>query len=486
MKKYIIIIIATLVLKNLSFANVKDFNFLVKHLKENYLGYQVKTKGGEALKLKKLEVKLKRKLILYPDSCDYYYREFINFFNDGHISIRSKKRKVKKKLRDLKKIKPEEAKFKENIVDKLCGRWQTFRGDILIVKNNINSYNLISLGYKNIEKGTVLGQIIHSNNQYKAIIYSEYSNDNIEYEISLAYNNTILDIHTLSKFVKYSEDKQYAFTNYISYMSDFSKDVNTYSVSIALTDSTFFLRIPSFDISLKKQIDNTIKKYWDEITNRPYLIVDIRNNGGGLDGSYQTLSNLIYSKPYISKGVEWYSTKFHIDNYENDISKGRYRNGESGKQWLQDLVDSMKKNVGGYVIHPQMKIDQLIKKDTVYKYPKKVAIIINKNCASSTEQFILNSKHSSKTLVFGDESTAGVLDYSNTTGVELPSGKYLLKYPLSRSRRLPKYPIDGIGIKPDIIIPFKSKKHLTDKIDDWVYYVKNYLEFGNMGAKYLK
>lgn len=78
--------------------------------------------------------------------------------------------------------------------------------------------------------------------------------------------------------------------------------------------------------------------------------------------------------------------------------------------------------------------------------------------------------------MFGNQSTAGVLDYSNAVTVEFPSGKYELTFPMTRSQRLPEHPIDNIGIKPDIIIPFPATIQLFDKLDNWIYFVKNYLE----------
>jgi len=47
---------------------------------------------------------------------------------------------------------------------------------------------------------------------------------------------------------------------------------------------------------------------------------------------------------------------------------------------------------------------------------------------------------------------------------------------MTRSQRLPENPIDNIGIKPDVIIPFHDTEQLYDKLDIWVYFVKNYLE----------
>jgi len=131
------------------------------------------------------------------------------------------------------------------------------------------------------------------------------------------------------------------------------------------------------------------------------------------------------------------------------------------------------------VIHPMMGHDEIVQNDTIYKYPRRVGIIINDGNASSAEQFLLEARESSKTILFGNCNTAGVLDYSNAVEENLPSGRYSLTYPMTRSRRLPDHPIDNIGIAPDVIIPYPSVPQLFDRLDPWVYYVKCYLELGN-------
>ena len=68
------------------------------------------------------------------------------------------------------------------------------------------------------------------------------------------------------------------------------------------------------------------------------------------------------------------------------------------------------------------------------------------------------------------------LDYSNASPVNFPSNKYELYNPISRSRRLPQNPIDNIGIPPDVIIPYPSTIQLYDRLDQWDYFVKEYLE----------
>ena len=204
----------------------------------------------------------------------------------------------------------------------------------------------------------------------------------------------------------------------------------------------------------------------------------MRNNGGGQDDEWQMLFSLLYTGPYFSKGVEWYACEDNIKLYEDDLKTGNYLNGEEGRKWMMALLDEMKKNPGGYVIHPMMGQDQIVKEDTVYRNPRQVGIIINEANGSAAEQFLLAAKTSKKVTLFGNENTAGVLDYSNTIPIDLPSGKYYMRYPMTRSRRLPDNPIDNIGIAPDVIIPYPPTVQLYDKLDIWVEFVKDWLEAG--------
>ena len=136
------------------------------------------------------------------------------------------------------------------------------------------------------------------------------------------------------------------------------------------------------------------------------------------------------------------------------------------------LIDPLKAHPGSFV---DAEKDDIIKGDTVFKFPNKVGIIINDFCASSCEQFVLEAKNSKKTLVFGT-NTLGVLDYSNSVPVNLPSKGFQVRYPMTRSNRLPNYPIDNIGIRPDIEIKLSDNLNIQDSVDSWVLFVKDYLE----------
>lgn len=69
----------------------------------------------------------------------------------------------------------------------------------------------------------------------------------------------------------------------------------------------------------------------------------------------------------------------------------------------------------------------------------------------------------------------GVLDYSNSILVPMPTKNLQLRYPMTRSNRLPDFPVDNIGIAPDVLITLPDNLDIKDQVDEWVIFVKEYL-----------
>ena len=464
---------------------IKDFDFLVQKIKADYPGYSAKVTAKTAPELAKLEQELRKKIQLYPDSCRRYLSRYADWFKDHHLRISG--------LRSSSKVAGSKPELKYNMIsaDSLKmlrlrkstpeGIWHTYFGDIAIAKSaNGQDYIGTSISFRNYEKKQIIFTLTpEKQNEYALISYPYYNNYKpLEGKASIRLNENIIELHDDMQLVRKTNSESYDNALLMSYIPEYPNGSNIFPLAMQLSDSTFYLRIPSFGDDRGNKLT---KKHWKEITSTPNLIIDIRNNGGGQDDYYSLLSDLVYSQPYESKGVEWYATKNNIKFYEDLIKNGELKGGEEGLLWTKTLIAEMKKNIGGFVVHPMMGKDRMISNDTVYAYPKRVGIIINGGNASSAEQFILTAKHSSKVTLFGNENTAGVLDYSNVIGENFPSNKYELLFPMTRSRRLPNNPIDYVGIAPDIMIPYPATEQLFGRLDQWAYFVQSYLE--SMGNK---
>jgi hypothetical protein len=463
---------------------LNDFDFLVKKIQADYPGYNDKVTNANCAQLSSLEKVIRQKITNHPDSCSYYLSEYTDFFHDHHLRVlRSwKENDQKTEIMDV-------STYGKNLyvnIDSLRqttknakgieGIWEGYRQTFAIVRDSKKYVGVVvnNNGWKN---GQVLYEFQPLNDTtFDVTNYSLVKNRRLfKTKASLHLNGKIIEIHDDTRFVRQTESDILNKALLQSYVPLYPNGTNTYYVAAFLDDSTFYLRVPGFDNNTGNKL---VSQHWNEIMKRPNLIIDIRNNGGGQDNYYEQLAKIIYTRPYESKGVEWYASKGIIESKEDDIKNGRIKEGMM--KWTQDLVQAMKKNVGGFVIHPYYANNSTtVKRDTVYSMPRNVGIIINENNASSAEQFLLSAKESDKVILFGNCNTAGVLDYSNGIPISLPSNNYRLLSPQTRSKRLPQNPIDNIGIAPNVIIPFPATQQLYDKLDNWVYFVKNYLEILN-------
>jgi hypothetical protein len=460
---------------------VKDFDFLVHKIKVDYPGYSDKVTSKSKQSLIQLEQELRNKIQLYPDSCGKYLYVYTSWFKDNHLRIRRLYSKSVSNDNNASIPKVYSGNLDSIMLlksnsDSVEGLWHSFGGDLAIIKSPTNNDFLgVSISYKNYKKNQIVFSLRKlDDNEFTMTSYPYYNNFKpLKGNASLRLGAKVLELHNDTRFVRKTNSAISDDALLYSYFPEFPNGSNIFPLTTKLSDSTFYLRITSFE---DDEADLSTRKHWSEITSMPNLIIDIRGNGGGQDNFYQILADLVYTNPYESKGVEWYATENNIKMYENAIKNGELRNGEEGIRWTNALVSEMKKSKGGFVIHPMMGQDETVKKDTIFPYPKRVGIIIDEGDASSSEQFLLDAKESSKVLLFGNCNTAGVLDYSNAISENLPSDKYELIFPMTRSRRLPDHPIDNTGISPDVYVPYPATHQLFDRLDQWVYFVKDYLE----------
>ncbi|MBK9286019.1 MAG: S41 family peptidase [Sphingobacteriaceae bacterium] len=232
-----------------------------------------------------------------------------------------------------------------------------------------------------------------------------------------------------------------------------------------LSNTTVILRIPSFDGSAKKQIDSIIVANMETITKTENLIIDLQDNGGGSDGSFEKLIPLIYTNPIRVVGMELLSTP--LNNKRMEEFANNPDASPEDKKWARETADKLNKNLGKFVNLDSSIVD-IETSDTMYAYPKKVGIIINGGCGSTTEQFILAAKQSKKVKLFGT-TTFGSLDISNMFSVKSPCNDLELGYCLSKSYRIPDFTIDGKGLQPDYYIDKEIPNY------GWIEYVNQIL-----------
>jgi C-terminal processing protease CtpA/Prc len=96
--------------------------------------------------------------------------------------------------------------------------------------------------------------------------------------------------------------------------------------------------------------------------------------------------------------------------------------------------------------------------------PVKIAILYNRNCASSCEQLLLDAAFSKKVKLVG-ENSGGYIAYGNVMSVKTPCGNNLY-WTTTRKNNDRKY--EFVGIEPHVKIPASET--------DWVEYTRRLLQ----------
>lgn len=229
-----------------------------------------------------------------------------------------------------------------------------------------------------------------------------------------------------------------------------------------LDSQTLLLTVPTMNESVRLQLDSLVKANTALLERMPNLIIDCRNNGGGSDITFYPLRPYVYTGSVKGYRSQIYATEDNIEKYDKLRKDKNFP--KKYRIYYGHLARKMKRKKGEFV-GKCGEGTQKFKK--VKPFPKRVAILINGNCASSCEQFVYYAEQSRRVTLIG-QNTAGIKDYGNLHTVDFPSGKFGLAYPTSRSCRVAVgKPIDGIGIPPDVRVDEKEK--------DWVGFARRYL-----------
>ena len=221
--------------------------------------------------------------------------------------------------------------------------------------------------------------------------------------------------------------------------------LNTRFAARELSPGTVLVQIPTFNDP--RGIDSLFAAEGARIRAAERLVVDVRGNGGGSDYNYRELLPLVYTGPIKVVGMMALATDDNIRANEALAADTTLPEGQ--RAGLRANVARMKANRGGWWIGN----DGETTFDSVRAMPRRVAILVDRGCASSCEQFLLAARQSAKVTLYGDRS-AGILDYANVRRAEMPGGDLVLNYPTTKSKRVAAgQGIDGVGIAPHVRIP---------------------------------
>jgi hypothetical protein len=217
-----------------------------------------------------------------------------------------------------------------------------------------------------------------------------------------------------------------------------------------LNDSTYYLRLGSFEAALGAKFDPAYAAVLPLIREKPYLIVDLRDNRGGSDLLWQPVAELLYTQPYEIDQVYAYCTPDIVRRYEEWVAEAT-KNPATDRGTLLAVQEHLAKirrvpNQSSIPLLPTDPAQRVYRQDWVAPYPRKVVLITNRQTASAAEGLVLAARHSQKVLTFG-ENTGGYLAYGNVVTVKTPGG-FALQMPTTKIPA--RVPYERVGIPPQV------------------------------------
>lgn len=462
-----------------------NLNWLINTFEENDAGFQyvIDQKGKEAYLEHNSRLKTKAAEINTVSACTELMVEWTKFFRSGHLGVvelapqqdateELSEEEVIAKYQNEPTFEISNAEF-ESILAGLGnepsfeGIWQSGNYKVAVVKNEASKdweYVGFVLEADGIywHKNQIKFQLGYTNETGNRVANYYMRNHSLRSfpDAALVGKNVLKIGFVMFERVYPAFEEDHKIAEHFELLSARN------SILKKLSEKTILLRIPSFDHSNKKFIDSLITVNHELLASTENLIIDLRNNGGGSDESYYGILPYIYTNPIRTVGVELLSTPLNNRRMEDFMVDPDFSDSE--KEWAKNGLAVLNEHIGEFVNLDSTVVD-IMKYDDILPYPKNVGIIINENCGSTTEQFLLAAKQSRKVKLFGT-TTTGVLDISNMYHVNSPCDEMQLWYSLSRSMRIPDFTIDEKGIQPDFYMDRSISEY------DWLEFVKNRLE----------
>ena len=446
----------------------ENFEFVYTKIKTNYAGWKDKTSvNPTAFDRFTEQQRQKAKQETQKNYCYKIIHDWLTYFSDHHTHLYSSSStnidgrtedEIRNHFANTERINLTQAEALEKLADAsgVEGVWQMEGGNyrVAIIKSKTPHREYAAVVLRADSVYWMQGQIKFelqeiSSARFDALFYMRDHGLRLT-TATLDQNQLSFDgLNSFKKIYPVSEVKPRKLNETVSYKTELKK----------INPSTVYMRLPTFNHLVKNAVDSILQANHDLITETPNLILDVRDNGGGSDVTYSELIQYLYTNKIVLVNNSIWSSEDNIQKFKNILNDPDFPN--SGKGYIRGLIKRMEDNPDTFV----KKDDNTIRKWSVLPLPKKIVILINNRCGSSCEEFVLAARQSKKVILMG-ENTMGVLDYANVHTLTLPCSEWGLQYATSRTNRLPDFPIDNIGIAPEVRVP-EGK--------NWVEFATEYL-----------
>jgi hypothetical protein len=424
-----------------------QFLFVKNYIEQNYAGFTDKVNDDTLPVYTEMTGRLlqRSRTITKESYCWVVINEWLGFFEDGHIQVRSNfvsagvdsvrlsEMIAGTEIIDLPVSTLGQLRDSDTVEGIYFNRDSTYKVAVVSNENEFRDYAGIIVSSKSElwSEGQVKFELKSvEENRFSAIVYYLYHQPYIETFTfdGVSFNN--------GGWTKAGKE-----------LSPTSGERVPNVSSQILPGDIFYLQIGTFEEWNARNIDSVMTHHRDFLKSAPSWIIDVRGNGGGSDFSFRPLIPYLYTGPISVIGTDVLATEENIENWSVLLNNPHIP--EDVMALLREIMEKMEAHKGEFV---SIVDDTTITFDEVKTYPQRVVVLVDGNCASSTENFLLAAMQSEKVTVMG-QPTAGVLDYANMRSADFPCYSLRLEYATTRSRRIDiGKGIDNKGIAPDIVL----------------------------------
>ncbi|CAN5408737.1 hypothetical protein BH11ARM2_BH11ARM2_33220 [soil metagenome] len=204
-----------------------------------------------------------------------------------------------------------------------------------------------------------------------------------------------------------------------------------------IDDKTAKISIHSFDFSYDA---DRVERLIGKVKDKPYMILDLRDNGGGAVVNLQHLLSLFMDS---DTPIGTFITKRAAERFE-DETKGDATDIFKIAEWYPRKVKPISRKEGPL-------------------YKGKVAVLINGGTGSASEMCAAALKDTINAKVIGTKSAGAVL----VSVIAPATNGFTLQYPLSDYVTIKGLRLEGNGVAPDVLAE-EPKLRLPDVPDDAV------------------
>lgn len=230
---------------------------------------------------------------------------------------------------------------------------------------------------------------------------------------------------------------------------------------IRMIEDVPYIRFPDFNMNPEK-VTKAVRSYHEQLVNAEFIIVDIRDNGGGSDYAYFPILPYVLSGPIEIPNIGMWMSEDNLEPYLKEKG-GKGKNPEDLTLKEKEYYDWIMSYKNSLFYQKPDEYSYTYASDTIYKGPKKVAVLMNENSGSSAETFIFRAKQSERVILYGQNS-GGFVDGFNLFSKNI--GCFELSYPHAiRAKDVAENPIDPYGFEPDV--------YLDKNMDDLDFSIKH-------------